>query len=480
MSSRLANSRYGSIVERVKSEIQQKIWRPGERVPSVREMSKAHGVSVMTVLKAYEYLESEGWIHAKAKTGYFVSPHFNRLPSPDVSIPQRVNRSININKHVFDVLRACKQPDVMPFGSAFPDPNLFPLQQLGRIFSQSCKGLPANSGLVDLPPGSLELRRVLAQRYLREGVPVSLDDIVITSGAMESLGLSLAAVTQPGDTVLIESPVFYGALQTIERLRLTAIELPTDPYSGVSIKELEAALSDKSVKACWLMSKFQNPLGASLSLTKKKAVYELLAKNDVPLIEDDVYAELYFGEEKPAPIKSLDDRGLILHCSSFSKCLAPGFRVGWVAAGRYAKQIEELQFMSTLSVGVPNQYALAQYVQYGGYDNHLRQLRRTLKQRLKQMRQAIVAVFPDGTQVTQPSGGYFLWVELPNQRVDTSQVLSIVLQMHQISIAPGTLFSSDARYRHCLRINGSYAWSEKTEQALLVLAEFLRQQCLEQ
>ncbi|MCG7584762.1 PLP-dependent aminotransferase family protein [Photobacterium sp. OFAV2-7] len=476
MSSRSVNSRYGNIIENVKEQIRQKIWLPGERIPSVRVMSKAQAVSVMTVLKAYEHLEAEGWIYAKAKAGYYVAAHFNRLSEPEQATPQVVNRSIHINRHVFEVLRACKRPDVIPFGSAFPDPELFPLQQLGRTLAQTIKTMPINSGIIDLPPGSLELRRAIAQRYLRDGIQVSLDDIVITSGAMESLGLSLAAVTQPGDTVAVESPAFYGALQAIERLRLKAVEIPTHPRKGMSVDALKAAIETNDVKACWLMSKFQNPLGATMAADQKQAIYDLLATNDIPLIEDDVYAELYFGKTKPLPIKALDEKGLILHSSSFSKCLAPGFRVGWVAAGRYARQVEELQFMSTLSVGAPNQFALTQYIQHGGYDNHLRRLRRTLEQRQQQMLGAIEQFFPEGTKVTRPEGGYFLWVELP-KNIDTSALLTELLDNYRISIAPGTLFSGDQRYKHCMRINCAYPWDEHNRAALCQLAKYLTELC---
>ncbi|MCW8330403.1 PLP-dependent aminotransferase family protein [Photobacterium sp. SDRW27] len=463
-------------MDNVKKQIKQKIWLPGERIPSVRAMSKAQSVSVMTVLKAYECLEAEGWIYAKAKAGYFVAAHFNRLSEPELTTPQVVNSSININRHVFDVLRACKQQDVIPFGSAFPDPALFPLQQLGRTLAQSIKTMPINSGIVDLPPGSLELRRVIAQRYLRDGIQVSLDGIVITSGAMESLGLSLAAVTQPGDTVAIESPAFYGALQAIERLKLKAVEIPVHPRNGLSINGLKAAIAEHDVKACWLMSKFQNPLGATMAAEQKQAVYRLLAEHNIPLIEDDVYAELYFHDDKPLPIKALDEKGLVLHCSSFSKCLAPGFRVGWVAAGRYARQVEELQFMSTLSVAVPNQFALAQYIQHGGYDNHLRRLRCTLEQRQQQMLGAIEQYFPEGTQVTRPRGGYFLWVVLP-KKIDTSALLTELLNSHKISIAPGTLFSGGDQFKHCMRINCAYPWDEKNRAALYQLADELKRRC---
>jgi len=209
----------------------------------------------------------------------------------------------------------------------------------------------------------------------------------------------------------------------------------------------------------------------------KLAIRDLLASNQIPLLEDDVYTELYFSENKPKPIKAYDEQGLVLHCSSFSKCLAPGFRVGWVVAGRYAKQIEQLQLMSTLSAAVPNQLALAEYVLHGNYDAHLRRLRQKLQQRQQKMQAAIAQYFPAETKITRPEGGYFLWLELPEQ-VDSGQLLKTLLNEHNISIGPGTLFSSDGRYKHCMRINCSYPWTEKTQQALVTLARCIQQDYL--
>lgn len=469
-------TRYHAVAAEIQLQIEQRIWLPGDRIPSVREMSKIHGVSPMTVLKAYEILVLGGWIHAKTKSGYFVTAHHNRLPEPSQTMPQMVNRSININSHVFEVLTACKRRDVMPFGSAFPDPDLFPLKQLGRALAQTMKTMPAQSAVTELPPGSVALRRAIAKRYIRDGIDVSINDIVITSGAMESLGLSLMAVTKPGDSVAIESPAFYGVLQTVERLHLKAVEIATHPRHGISVDALEEAIQKHNIKACWLMSNFQNPLGSSMPEDSKIAVRDLLVLNGIPLIEDDVYSELYFSDIKPKSIKTYDEQGLVLHCSSFSKCLAPGFRVGWVAAGRYARQVEQLQLMSTLSAAVPNQLAFAQYILHGGYDRHLRALRRQLEIRQRQMIYAIEQSFPRETKITRPEGGYFLWVVLP-EHINTEQLLQTLLNDHNISIAPGTLFASDDRYKHCMRINCSYSWTEQTQEALMTLADCLHKAC---
>lgn len=465
-------SRYHAVAADIQLQIQQRIWLPGERIPSVRKMSEIQKISPMTVLKAYELLESKGWIYAKLRSGYFVTAHLNRLAIPEQTTPQMINRAIKINEHVFDVLKACKQPDIVPLGSAFPDPYLFPLQQLGQALAKTIKTMPAQSAVTELPPGSTALRRAIAQRYIRDGIDVAIDDIVITSGAMESLGLSLMAVTKPGDTVAIESPAFYGVLQTVERLQLKAVEVATNPQTGMSVDALISAVEQHDIKACWLMSKFQNPLGALMPESNKLAIRDVLAEQQIPLLEDDVYAELYFSEHKPKPIKAYDEQGLVLHCSSFSKCLAPGFRVGWVIAGRYAKQIEQLQLMTTLSAAVPNQLAIAQYVLNGNYDVHLRRLRRLLAARQQQMQHAIALCFPRETKITRPEGGYFLWLELPAS-INTADLLKLLLEEHNISIAPGTLFACDDKYKNCMRINCSYPWTDKIQYALSTLANYI-------
>ncbi|PSW10506.1 GntR family transcriptional regulator [Photobacterium rosenbergii] len=461
-----------TVIELIKQQINQQVWLPGERIPSIRKMSQLQSISPMTVMKAYEQLELDGWIRAKPQSGYFVAPHFNQLNAPSLPHPQVVNQSININRHVFEVMKGIKQPGVIPFGSAFPDPSLFPVPTLGRLLSRAVKTMPYDSGITDLAPGCESLRRAISQRYAKAGINVSTDQVVITSGATEALGLGLAGVTKPGDTVLVESPAFYGALQAIERLHLKAVEVPVCPVKGLDIAALITCLERYPIKACWLMSNFQNPTGVSLSPERQQAVYDLLVAQNIAIIEDDVYGELYYGASKPPCFKSIDSKGMVIHCASFSKSLAPGFRIGWALAGRFAQQVTELQFMSTLSAPVPNQHAIVSYIKEGIYDSHLRQLRRTLLARQQTMREAIQRLFPVGTTVTKPDGGYFLWVGLPFD-VDSSELLALLLERHRISIAPGTLFSLGEQYRHCIRINSSYELTAQNYEALSSLAQLL-------
>ncbi|MEF1214594.1 PLP-dependent aminotransferase family protein, partial [Vibrio alginolyticus] len=206
-------------------------------------------------------------------------------------------------------------------------------------------------------------------------------DIVVTSGALEALNLSLQAVTQPGDTVVVESPTFYGALQAIERLGLKAIEITVDPLTGHSVDHIEATFADNDVRACWLMTNFHNPTGTLLSDGQKQRIVEMADKYDVYLIEDDVYSELYFSEKKPSSLKAFDTQERVLHCGSFSKSLCPGYRLGWVVNKRFNAQLQKLQLISTLSGSAPIQQGIAHYLQNDSYDSHLRKLRKNLEQR---------------------------------------------------------------------------------------------------
>jgi DNA-binding transcriptional MocR family regulator len=296
---------------------------------------------------------------------------------------------------------------------------------------------------------------------------VDTDEIIITNGAIDALNLCLQTVARPGDAVIIESPSFYGALQALERIGVKAIEVPTHPREGVDLAALALALEQHSPKACWLMTNFQNPLGSLMPDEKKRALVELLTRHDVPLIEDDVYGELYFGSKRPTPVKAFDTKGLVMHCSSFSKCLAPGYRVGWTAPGRYAQAVARQKLTTTLSASAPVQAALAEYLVKGGYDRHLRQLRHALSVQQSAIMQSIARHFPAGTRATRPDGGYFLWLELP-EKINALNIHRHAISLG-ISVAPGPMFSAHHGFTNCLRINYGHPIDERAENALITL-----------
>jgi DNA-binding transcriptional MocR family regulator len=381
---------------------------------------------------------------------------------------------LQVSDFIFQILDSVRDPAIVPLGSSFPSPYLYPLDKLGRFLAHAARKLDPLATVTDLPPGNEELRRQLALRYLAQGAKVSPQEIVITSGALEGLNLCLQAVTRPGDLIAVESPTFYAGLQASERLGLRVIEIPSHPREGVNLNALEDALRHHPIKACLLMLNFANPTGSLVAEQRRRELIALQSRYQVPLIEDDVYAELYFGSQAPMCSKAVDHDGLVMHVSSFSKSLAPGYRIGWVAAGRFARQIQRQKLASSLATTVPVQIALADYLKQGAFDNHLRQLRRKLGDQEAQLVASVEQYFPAGIRLARPQGGYFLWIELPPQ-VDS-------LLLHQqalargISTAPGPIFSAKREFGNYLRLNFGHADSASRQQAVAELGNLIRQQ----
>jgi DNA-binding transcriptional MocR family regulator len=466
-------SRYEELAEHVAALVANGTLRPGERLPSVRELCRERGVSPATVTHAYQLLEARGLVETRPQSGHYVS---NRIEPLRPAAGRRARTAaratrVDVSDLVFEILDAARDRRVVPLGSAFPSPLLFPWRTLARHLGSAARQMNPWSTVESLPPGSLELRRQIARRYLRFGARVLPEEIVITNGAMEALNLSLQVLTRPGDTIAIESPAFYACLQAAEALGLKALEIPTDLREGVDLGALERAIDRHRVRACWLMTSFQNPLGATMPDDKKRDLVRLLESRGVPLIEDDVYAELYFGTRRPHAAKSFDERGLVLHCGSFSKCVAPGYRLGWVAAGRFAQDVQRRKVMTSLATSIPVQDAIAELLQHETYDAHLKKLRRTLALQQKSLLAAVRKYFPAASRVTQPDGGYFVWLELP-RGADSLELHRRALEQG-ISIAPGPIFSPRREFRNCVRLNYGHPWTPELDHAIRELAQLV-------
>jgi DNA-binding transcriptional MocR family regulator len=463
---------YEEFADDIEQAILAGVLRPGDRLPSVREASAQRRVSPSTVFKAYYLLEARGLISGARRSGYYVRPRpqQGRPHEPRPSRPRAARHDVDSNDLVHEILTSLKYRQAVPLGSAFPDPNLFPLDDLRQALVRSMRKFDPWHTLYDLPPGNEALRRLVRKRYLLHGTPVSDTEIVLTHGALPALNLCLQAVTSPGDCVVVESPCFYVALQALQRLGLKAVEVATDSREGVDLGQLAKVLQRQRPAACWLMPNFQNPLGASMPEAKKRELVALLARHEVPLVEDAVYDELYQGDKAPASAKHFDRRGLVMHCSSFSKCLAPGYRVGWVAAGRFGPKVERLKLMTLLSGSVPVQDAIGMYLQERPYEAHLRRLRTALATQQALFVAALARHFPPGTLVSRPAGGYFVWLELPGG--DAMQLFDAAFAAG-VSLAPGPMFSARQEFRRCIRLNTGQVWSPAIEQALARLARLV-------
>ena len=465
-----AAPRYRQLADDIAGLIRSGALRPGDRLPSVRQTQASRGCSAATVFQAYHLLESRGLVRAAERSGYFVAPAAPPPPAPRERAPQPVA----VSEMVFQLLGTGPHEIHAPLGSAFPSPTLFPLDALRRALTAGSRRTSPAELTQQLPGGHSALRRLTALRYLRLGMSIPPDEIVLTDGALEGLNLSLQLLTRPGDTVLIESPGFYAALQALERLGLRAVQVPADPAEGADLDAMAAAIARHAPRACWLMTSFSNPTGSLMPPEKKRALVALLERHGIPLIEDDVYAELPHEGGPPLPAKAYSTRGEVLHAGSFAKTLAPGYRVGWVAAGRYAPALLRAKLSQSLSGSWPAQAAIAHYLEGGDYDRHLRALRRALAEQQRALRTAVLQHFPPGTRVTRPLGGYFVWVELPPGH--DSLALHRAALAEGISLAPGPLFSAGGDFRACLRLNGGQPWTPALVRAVTRLGELIRSQ----
>jgi DNA-binding transcriptional MocR family regulator len=463
--------KYEELAADIAHLIEAGTYRPGDRIPSVRQMSRQKKLSISTVLQAYYLLEARGLIEAQPQSGFFVRTTLPiHHPEPEISSPHPDPSHVSMRELIMMVLYDTLNPDLIQFGAAHPNPNLLATGKINRILAAVGREQSEVSGMYDLPPGCEALRQQIAQRAVVAGCHLSPADIVTTSGCSEAISLCLRAVCRSGDIVAVESPICFDQLHCMEMLGLQALEIPTHPRDGMSLDALRFAVEHNPVRACLVISNFNNPLGSRIPDDNKKELVNLLAKHQIPLVENDIFGEIYFDEKRPTVAKAYDRQGLVMLCSSFSKDLCPGYRVGWVVPGRFKATIEWLKYTSTLATPTLPQLALAQFLASGSHDHHLRHIRRVYARHVASMLQAVRRYFPEGTRVTRPAGGFVLWVQLPNG-VDSLELYRLALQK-QIAITPGHIFSASQQFCNFIRLNAAN-WSDEAEQAVAQLGEMI-------
>lgn len=464
---------YIRIATALEQQIRSGVLAQGARLPSLRAVQQLYGVSLNTAKQAYLELERRFLIEARPQSGFYVRRTAARpLPLPAPSAPPLQAAPEPVEALIARMYRTLEDPTLTQLSMAVPDAALLPVAQLRKSVATALRTVPAAGTGYDALTGSERLRQQVARRAFSWGGTLQPDDLVTTAGAMSALTYSLQAVTRPGDVVAVESPVYVWALQLIRSLGLQALELPTHPVTGIELEALRQALP--RIQACLLIPNFSNPLGSCMPDAHKQAVVQLLASRQIPLIEDDVYGDLYYGERRPRPCKAFDEQGLVLWCSSVSKTLAPGYRVGWVAPGRFREQVLRRKLLQAIAAPSLNQEAIAEFLARGRYEQHLRSLRRTLHANSRACQQGIAAYFPSNTKVTRPTGGFTLWAEL-DERVDTQRLFDAALRQ-RISIAPGRLFTQHDQFNNCLRLSYGLPWSAAVEEQLRVLGRLVHAQ----
>ncbi len=458
---------YENLATELKDAIRQGTYPPGERVPSVRRLSEQQRVSQATVVAAYRLLESHGWLEARPQSGFFARHPESAPPPARITDAPARPCAVNVTELAVRLLRNTQRKDLVSLGAAVPHPDFLPLKDLRAALNRSLRGVDDVGSRYSFPPGEEVLRVRIARRAADCGCHFGPDDIVVTDGCQDALNLALRAVAKAGDIVAIETPAFFGTLQAIESLGMQALEIPSDPDTGLSLEALTLALDRWPVKAVVTVCNFSNPTGSLMPDSHKSKLVKLLAARAIPLIEDDIYGDLSHGRERPRAAKAWDKDGNVLLCSSFSKSIAPGYRVGWIAPGRWRRQVEHLKYVSNMANATPTQLALAEYLSDSRYERHLVKVRRAYADNLARVQTAITRYCPAGTRASRPTGGFVLWVELP-EGSDTLALYEKALAAG-ISFTPGRLFSPQEKYANCLRLAAALPWDARVEAALAEL-----------
>lgn len=463
---------YQELAGHLAEAIQAGSLKAGDRLPSVRQLSTQHQVSIATAMQAYRWLENQRLIEARPKSGYFVMARQPRMAQPAVSSPPSAPAFVGVTRLVMEYVACSERPGVVPLGCATPSDTLFPAQKLTRLLHAAARRRPALLSHYGMSVGHPALRGAIARRAVDLGCSLTAEDVIVTNGCTEALNLALRAIAAPGDTIALESPTYVSLLQLIESLGMKALEIPTHPRDGISLDALELATrTPGAVKAVMLIPNFSNPLGSLMPDRNKEQLVRLLAQRDIPLVEDDIYGESYFGSARPRVMKAWDRSGNVLLCSSFTKSVAPGFRIGWIAPGRFRERVEMLKFITSITTPELPQVALAEFIGNGGYDHHLRKLRAAFAQQVRRTADAVMEHFPEGCRLTAPEGGFVLWVELPSQ-VDSVELFRAAREQN-IALAPGPMFSASGRFSNFVRLNCGHPWSTRMDLAVARVGELV-------
>ncbi len=448
---------YNEIARNIANKIKTGVLKAGERLPSVRMLSKEHGISINTAKRIFIELEAQSLVQSKPQSGYFVSPlKYLTLSLPEASKPLPVASNTEPEELINSVYSTMGRSDLTLFSIGVPSGNLLPLAKLKKEIVFATRELKEGGTEYEPLQGNAKLRRMVSARSLAWEGNIKEGDLITTNGCMHALALCLMALTKPGDTLALESPCYPGILQLAVSLGLNVLEIATHPVSGIDIDAFKKLLP--KIDVCLLVPNFNTPLGYCMPDERKKEVVTLLSTYDIPLIEDDTYGDIHFGAERPKCCKSFDTDGNVLWCSAVSKTLAPGYRVGWVAPGKYKDQIIKLKLVHSLSSNSIINEAVGNFLMTGRYENHLRHFRKRLQENYQHFALAIAEHFPQGTKISRPQGGLALWVELPKE-IDTTELYNQALKKH-ISIAPGRMFTLQNQFQNCMRLCIGLPWTD--------------------
>ena len=465
---------YQQVIDFVEQQTKNGALRPGDKLPSLRKLSRQFEISVPTVKQAYVELERQGAISARPQSGYYLKAKQART-----LLPRRAKwaccqpSEVLCRSLIEQVYDAVHIPDSVALGISNPVHAHPPDKALARLMRSVISRVSEKAVSYGPVNGDPKLRLNLAFRYQEQGVLVNHDDLIITNGAQEALSIALQCVAERGDIIAVESPCYFGLIELIESLGMKVLEVYTCPEDGVCITELANVIKQHPVKACLFSTAINNPLGSMMTDKQRQEMVTLLEANNIPLIEDEVYSDLYFTEKRPVSAQLYSEKGLVLTCSSFSKTAAPGYRVGWLLPGKFEEKAKRVKRAQSCSTPMLQQWTLTDYLMSGEYDRHLQVLRKTLRYNCERMRALIAQHFPEQVCISKPQGGSVLWVRC-RSHVDTSKFFKQAIAQG-VNFAPGEIFSPSGKYKNYMRISFGVQWCERIDEAIQVLGKLVHQ-----
>lgn len=465
---------YLQIACQIREQLESGDLAAGERLPPIRTLASHLGVNRDTVALAYEALVADGLLESVVGRGTFVcsaKAPSRAFESAEIDLSSQVDRLLAFES---GRTRFGVGGDLVPLHSLIPDPAFYPVADFRRALNRVLAKAGPDVFLYGSPQGHSGLRELLAERFRGMGMAISSRDIVLCHGASQGIFLALRLFADAGDRVAVEVPTYHNVLATLVGLGLDPVGVPMDADRGVDLEALERMLSRSDVKAFYTIPTFHNPMGISTSLAHRRDLLEVAARCGVPVIEDAFEMDLRYGGRHRPSLAALDDRGIVVHLSSFSKSLFPALRVGAIAArGRVLEGVVALKHATDLSDSPPMQAALAEFVRRGDYDRHLGRLRRTLRRRRDALLAALSRELPQGATWTRPEGGYQVWVELPFE-IDTRDLLADAARAG-VLFAPGSQFLPGHGPSQCLRLTMAQADEEEILRGVAALGRVVRE-----
>ena len=464
---------YLQVAGGIEKMINEDVLKIGDKLPSVRMLSEEYGISMGTAFQAYYHLEGKGLIESRPKSGYYVRFTHKRFPAlPKQLQPEPVSHDVSVNEMITSIYANISADDVINFAVAVPDTSLLPAAKLNKSVVFALRNSKDHCINYEHTQGNIELRKQISKLAFNWGGKIEPEQIITTAGCLEAITMCLRSVTKPGDTVAIECPTYFGIYQAVENLGLKVVEITSCAVDGIDLDCLQKAINKCCIKACIVVPNFSNPLGSCMPDENKKKLVDIITKHNIPLIEDDIYGELYFGKSRPKTCKYFDRKGLVMHCSSLSKSLTPGYRIGWTIPGKFLEQVIQIKRISNISGPSLTQAAVAHFLKIGRYEYHLKNLRKALHTQCLRYMQAIIEYFPEDTKISRPHGGFVLWLEL-NKKVNSFKLRTEAMK-HKISVVPGRIFSAGCNYSNFIRISFGKPWSNDVDYGLMMLGKLIK------